>query len=147
MELWWNNNWQGKPKYSGKTCSSSILSIANRIWPDLGSNLGCHDWKPVTNCLSYSTALTDTCYMCSAGFTQGLWKNLWFLTNCWQVGRQFLEISSQNKAPGTSLPPASGNYALKNLTGCHSVLCSKFWTLLFKKCSLTKIKSSKLSVS
>jgi hypothetical protein len=36
----WNKNWQGKPKYSEKTCSNAILSTTNPTWPDLGSNLG-----------------------------------------------------------------------------------------------------------
>jgi hypothetical protein len=46
----WNENWQGKPKYSEKTCPSATLSTTNPIWPDLGSN-------PATNRLSYGTAL------------------------------------------------------------------------------------------
>jgi hypothetical protein len=36
----WNENWQGKPKYSEKTCPSTTLSITNPTWPDLNSNLG-----------------------------------------------------------------------------------------------------------
>jgi hypothetical protein len=46
---WWNEAWQGKPKYSEKTCPSATLSITNPTWPDLGS-------KPATNSLSYGTA-------------------------------------------------------------------------------------------
>jgi hypothetical protein len=37
---WWNENWQGKPKYSKKTCPSATLSITNPTWPDPGSNPG-----------------------------------------------------------------------------------------------------------
>jgi hypothetical protein len=58
--LWssqWNANWQGKPKYSEKTCSSATLSITNPTWPGLGSNPGRRSWKPATNRLSYGTAL------------------------------------------------------------------------------------------
>jgi hypothetical protein len=36
----WNNNWQGKPKYSEKTYPSFTLSGTNPTWPDLGSNPG-----------------------------------------------------------------------------------------------------------
>jgi hypothetical protein len=34
----WNENWQGKPKYSDRTCHSATLSTTNPIWPELGSN-------------------------------------------------------------------------------------------------------------
>jgi hypothetical protein len=43
----WNENWQGKPKYSEKTCPSATLSI-NPTWPDLGSNPGRRGGKPAT---------------------------------------------------------------------------------------------------
>jgi hypothetical protein len=52
----WNENWQGKPKYSEKICLSATLSTSNPTWPDVGSNLGRHGGKPVTKCLSYGTA-------------------------------------------------------------------------------------------
>jgi hypothetical protein len=29
---WWNKNWQGKPKYSEKTCPRSTLSTTNPTW-------------------------------------------------------------------------------------------------------------------
>jgi hypothetical protein len=29
----WNENWQEKPQYSGKTCPSASLSISNPTWP------------------------------------------------------------------------------------------------------------------
>jgi hypothetical protein len=28
-EIWWNEDWQGKPKYSEKTCPSATLSTTN----------------------------------------------------------------------------------------------------------------------
>jgi hypothetical protein len=31
---WWNEDWQGKPKYSEKTCPSTTLSTTNPTWPD-----------------------------------------------------------------------------------------------------------------
>jgi hypothetical protein len=30
--IWWNENWQGKPKYSDKTCPSATLSTTNPTW-------------------------------------------------------------------------------------------------------------------
>jgi hypothetical protein len=41
---WWNKNWQGKLKYSGKTCPSATLSTTNPTWHDLGHCGG----KPAT---------------------------------------------------------------------------------------------------
>jgi hypothetical protein len=29
---WWNEDWQGKPKYSEKTCPSATLSTTNPTW-------------------------------------------------------------------------------------------------------------------
>jgi hypothetical protein len=55
----WNENWQGKLKYSKKTCRSAALSTTNLTWPDLGSNPGRRGGKPVTNRLSYGTALSS----------------------------------------------------------------------------------------
>jgi hypothetical protein len=60
---WWmwssrcNENWQGKPKYSEKTCLSDTLYTVNPILPYLGSNPGRRGGKPGTNRLSYGMAL------------------------------------------------------------------------------------------
>jgi hypothetical protein len=54
--LWrnrWNANWQGKLKYSEKTCPSATLSSTNPTWPDPGSNTGRRGGEPATNRLSY----------------------------------------------------------------------------------------------
>jgi hypothetical protein len=53
---WWNEDWQGKPKYSEKTRPSATLSTTNPTWPDVGSNPGRRGGKPATNRLSYGTA-------------------------------------------------------------------------------------------
>jgi hypothetical protein len=53
---WWNEDWQGKPKYSKKTCPSATLSTTNPTWADPGSNPGRRGGKPATNCLSYGAA-------------------------------------------------------------------------------------------
>jgi hypothetical protein len=52
----WNKNWQGKPKYSEKTCPSVTLSTTNPTWPDPDSNPGHRSGKPATNHLSYGAA-------------------------------------------------------------------------------------------
>jgi hypothetical protein len=52
----WNENWQGKPKYSEKILPSAILSTVNPTWSDLGSNPGRRCRKQATNHLTYDTA-------------------------------------------------------------------------------------------
>jgi hypothetical protein len=32
--IWWNGDWQGKPKYSEKPCPSDTSSTTNPTWPD-----------------------------------------------------------------------------------------------------------------
>jgi hypothetical protein len=54
---WWNEDWQGKPKYSEKTCPSAILSTTNPTWPDPGANPGRRGGKSATNRLSYGAAM------------------------------------------------------------------------------------------
>jgi hypothetical protein len=48
----WNENLQGKPKYSDETCPRATLSTTNPTWPDPGLNPGHRGGKPATNCLS-----------------------------------------------------------------------------------------------
>jgi hypothetical protein len=55
----WNENWEGKPKYSEKTCTSDTFSTTNPTWPDLGSNAGRRGGKPEINRLSYGTAFGE----------------------------------------------------------------------------------------
>jgi hypothetical protein len=54
--IWWNEDWQGKPTYSEKTCPSATLSSTNPTWPDPGLNPGRRGGKPATNSLSYGAA-------------------------------------------------------------------------------------------
>jgi hypothetical protein len=54
--IWWNEDLQGKPKYSEKTCPSATLSTTNPTWRDPGSNPGRRGGKPATNRLSYGAA-------------------------------------------------------------------------------------------
>jgi hypothetical protein len=50
------NEWQGKPKYSKKTCPSAALSTKDRTWLDPGSNLSHRSGKPLSNGRTYDTA-------------------------------------------------------------------------------------------
>jgi hypothetical protein len=59
--IWWDVDWQGKPKYSEKTCPSATLSTRNRTWPDPGSNPGRRGGKPANNRFSYGAAITLLC--------------------------------------------------------------------------------------
>jgi hypothetical protein len=54
----WNENFQGKPNYSEKTCPCPTLSTTNPTWPELGSNPGCRGGKPATNRLRHGTPHT-----------------------------------------------------------------------------------------
>jgi hypothetical protein len=46
----------GETEVLGENLPSATLSTMNPTWSDLGSNLGCHSGKPVTNHLSYGMA-------------------------------------------------------------------------------------------
>jgi hypothetical protein len=37
---WWNENWQGKPKYSEKTCPNAVSFTTNPTRPELGRRGG-----------------------------------------------------------------------------------------------------------
>jgi hypothetical protein len=54
--IWWNE-WQGKPKYSEKTCPDATLSTTIPTWPDPGLNPGRCGGKPATNRFSYGAAI------------------------------------------------------------------------------------------
>jgi hypothetical protein len=53
---WWDEDWQGKPKYAEKTRPSATLSTTNPTWSDPGSNPGRRGGNPATNRLSYGAA-------------------------------------------------------------------------------------------
>jgi hypothetical protein len=55
--IWWNEDWQGKPKYSEKTRPSVTMSTTKPTWPYPGSNAGRRGGKPATNRLSYGAAM------------------------------------------------------------------------------------------
>jgi hypothetical protein len=59
----WNENWQGKLKYSDETCPNATLSTTN---PHLGLNPDRRGRKPATNRLSYDTVFNPcSCCCCS----------------------------------------------------------------------------------
>jgi hypothetical protein len=53
---WWNENWQGKPKYSEKNYPGATLSTTKSHMTDPVSNPGLQRWKPATNRLRYGAA-------------------------------------------------------------------------------------------
>jgi hypothetical protein len=54
---WWNENWQGKPKFSEKSCPSATLSTTNPTWLVPGLNPGRRGGKPATNRLHGHTSV------------------------------------------------------------------------------------------
>jgi hypothetical protein len=55
IEHSWDKNWQGKPKYSEKTCPTATLSTINLTWAVLGLNPGLCCEKPSAILLIYDT--------------------------------------------------------------------------------------------
>jgi hypothetical protein len=53
---WWNEIWQGKPKYSEKTCPSATLSATKSHMTTRSRNPDHSGGKPATNRLSYGAA-------------------------------------------------------------------------------------------
>jgi hypothetical protein len=50
------NEWQGKPRYSEKTCPGATLSTTNPTWPYPELNPARRGGKPATNRFSYGAA-------------------------------------------------------------------------------------------
>jgi hypothetical protein len=92
---WWNEDWQGKPKYSEKTYSSAILSTTNPTWPDPCANPGRRGGKPATNRLSYGAAYVIV-------VTSSLQGRVW-------------RIHWQNACSSNITCTSSGNWCSKNL--------------------------------
>jgi hypothetical protein len=70
--IWWNEDWQGKPKYSEKTCPSATLFTTNPTLLDPVSNTNCHGGNPATNRLSYGAAFYATNILHWASGLRGL---------------------------------------------------------------------------
>jgi hypothetical protein len=71
----WNENWQGKPKYSEETCPNATLSTTNPIRTGLGSKHSRYGGKPATNSLSYTTTRETQ----SVGVLTIAWQSLLIL--------------------------------------------------------------------
>jgi hypothetical protein len=80
-----NENWQGKPNYSEKTCLNATLSTTNPTWPDLDWNPDRRNGKPATNLLSYGMALIYTLiiWMKSILRTVALWTDMQHNSEIW----------------------------------------------------------------
>jgi hypothetical protein len=106
--IWWNEDWQGKPKYSEKTCPSATLSTTNPTWPDPGRRGG----KPATNCLSYGAVflglnavehdanliqlLLEVKYVALyPDFSMSPWRGVQLFTVLWSWYRDGLRIGRQ----------------------------------------------------
>jgi hypothetical protein len=57
-----DGKWRRKPKYSEKTCPSTVLSTKYSTWPDLGWNTGRYGGKPATNRMGYGKAFLKHIY-------------------------------------------------------------------------------------
>jgi hypothetical protein len=58
----WNEDWQGKPKCSEKTCPNATFFTTNPTWPDTDSNPDRCGGNPATNRFSYGAASTAYTY-------------------------------------------------------------------------------------
>jgi hypothetical protein len=104
----WNENWQGKPKYSEKTYPSATLSTTNPTWPDPRSNTGRLGGKPATNHLSYGTTChwrsqrsnNFLCHQYHHGCPANVWRMnsavssalLWCVVRWWAFGCSFIKL-------------------------------------------------------
>jgi hypothetical protein len=100
-------NWQGKPKYSEKTCPGATLSTTNSTWSDPGSNPDRRGGKPAINCLSYGAALwhlAGCCNYISWGWIQ-IFVHFFLLRNFmfpYHSLLAYVEIDVRNRSrPGT----------------------------------------------
>jgi hypothetical protein len=60
--IWWNDDWQGKPKYSEKTCPRATSSTTNPTWPDRARTRAAtvHEYLiSMSNMHNYASVTTD----------------------------------------------------------------------------------------
>jgi hypothetical protein len=102
----WNENWQGKLKYSEETCPTATLSTTNPTWPDLSPNQGRRGGRQETNSLSYGTAYNRVWTPCS--MTHWNWINFFYvrILNTWtskeRVGNIYISVRHNSKMPESS---------------------------------------------
>jgi hypothetical protein len=75
--IWWIE-WQGKPKYSEKTCPGATLSTTNPTWPDPELNPGRRGGKPglTASAMARPDLERDT-VVCCAALTLSAWMFSW----------------------------------------------------------------------
>jgi hypothetical protein len=105
---WWNKDWQGKPKYSEKTCPGTTLSTTNPTWLYPGLNPGRRSGKPATNRLTYGVAI------------------FWIYYESWRSGKLSWTFINKSYIPKTKsntcftvLPPQEA-YGSQNLLGQYT---------------------------
>jgi hypothetical protein len=90
---WWNEDWQGKLKYSEKTCPSGTLSTTNPTWLDLDLNPGRRCGKPATNRFSCGVAWLYELYMWFRNATDepltNFFSTLMYMYTCFTNVRTF----------------------------------------------------------
>jgi hypothetical protein len=96
---WWRNlwnDWQGKPKYSEKTCPSAALSTKNpTCCPD--ANPGRRGGKPAANRLSYGAAEIRMSDNPDRNMKNAVHSWVHTLKDTWHLGRQMSHLSVQTK--------------------------------------------------
>jgi hypothetical protein len=88
---WWNEDWQGKPKYLEKTCPSATLFTTNSTWLDPSSNLGRYSGKSAISRLSYGTAVKVNLPMylhCNGSRTPWIWGSPYASMNVWALSER-----------------------------------------------------------
>jgi hypothetical protein len=123
---WWNDDCQGKPKYSEKTCPSAILSTTNPTWPDPCVNTGRRGGKPAINRLSYGAACRRLILLSSL-----CWWILPFLSisspkhgliSCWWATSNSDDVRSCVMSElGQTLPSSSSMGVRTNRSICDGV--------------------------
>jgi hypothetical protein len=84
---WWDEDWQGKPKYLEKTCPSATLSITNPTWLDVSSNPGGRGGKPANTTWAMARQ-TDSLYYLFIYLFCSSWgetESTWYCGHYWPI--------------------------------------------------------------
>jgi hypothetical protein len=131
----WNENLQGKPKYTEKTYPSATLSNMNPTWSSLGLNLGHHSGKLATNslsCVTWYLSSDDIQYF-------ALYSYLKHSTICWSHAKRYLfsiyalTVTIRVKPPfKVSLGSVYKNTKLRNILdwGNLTIMINDLWLLI-----------------
>jgi hypothetical protein len=108
----WNENCQGKPKYSDKTCPSANLSITNPKWPNLSSN-------PATNRLMTETQIQSEISSCEI---RGDWKSTGTVFSHSSFG--FITLTAIPPLPLTHISPPREACDIPDQAALHQFILS-----------------------